>query len=151
MSFAIKLQKNTSPMNKVGKTITDVATATGTLREGTSILDPVVRIDSALSSNMISDVNYAYIEEFGRYYYITNIEIDNNRLWNIHMHVDVLETYKSEIKEQNAVVSRQQNNYNLMLDDGWFMTYQDPKVQTLTFSNPTPFEAQEFILVIAGS
>lgn len=151
MSFVIKLQKNLSPVNKVGKDITDVAIATGILRDGTSIIDPIVRIDSTLSDNMISDVNYAYIEEFGRYYLVTNIEIDNNRLWNVHMHVDVLETYKEQIKEQNAVVSRQENNYNLMLDDGWFMSYQDPIIQTLPFSVAAPFESQEFILVIAGS
>lgn len=151
MSFVIKLQKNLSPVNKVGKDITDVAIATGTLRDGTSIIDPIVRIDSTLSDNMISDVNYAYIEEFGRYYLVTNIEIDNNRLWNVHMHVDVLETYKEQIKEQNAVVARQENNYNLMLDDGWFMSYQDPIIQTLPFSVAAPFESQEFILVIAGS
>lgn len=151
MSFPIKLQKNVSPVNKVGKDISDIATATGTLRTGTSIIDPVIEIETALSENMISDVNYAYIEIFGRWYFVTDIVVNNNKLWTMTMHVDVLETYKATIAKQTAVVSRQENNYNLMLDDGWFMTYQDPKVQIRGFSNPTPFESQEFILVIAGS
>lgn len=153
MSFPIVLQCNTSPVNKVGKSIRDIATATGTLRSGTSILDPIVRIESALSENLISEVNYAHIAVFNRYYLVTNIEIDNNSLWNIHMHVDVLETYKDEIKAQDAVVARQEEKYNLMLDDGWFMTYQNPIVQTLRFSvaNPFPESNKSYILVLAGS
>ena len=151
MSFPIILQKNLSPVNKVDKDITDIATATGTLRSSSSIIDPVLEIQSSLESDILSYVNYAYIALWHRYYFITNIEMDVNGLWVISMHVDVLMSYKTEIRAQNAIVARQERKRNMYLDDGWFMSYQKPIVKQHWFSNPTPFEAQSFILVLAGS
>lgn len=151
MSFQISLQKNTSPPNFVTKSITDVAYATGVLREGTSIIDPTFLIETELSSDMISNVNYLYCAEFGRYYYVTNIIAETGKLWSVHCHVDVLMSYASQIKAQTAVVARQTNQYNMMLDDGWFMAYQDPIIQTKYLSEEAPFEHQEFVLVVAGN
>ena len=151
MSFVVKLQENLSPSNKVTKNITDIATATGTLREGTNILQPTILIESQLDSDILGRVNYAYIELWHRYYYVTNITLDITGLWLISMHVDVLMTYATEIKAQNCIVARQERRYNMYLDDGWFMAYQNPIIQTAYFSNPSPFESHSFILVVAGS
>ena len=153
MSFSIVFYTNTSPVNRVDKTISTVVTATGDLRSGASILNPEVEIENNLSPSVVSAINYAYIAVFGRYYYVTDIRTEVNGLWVVSMHVDVLMTYKTQIRSQNAVVARQETypNYNMYLDDGWFMAYQNPYIQTKVFSNPTPFETQEFVLVIAGS
>lgn len=134
----------------------------GTLRAPSSIIDPVIVMHCDNSEGWRKELNYAYIPEFGRYYFITNIisvegtKVSNTypsptALWELHMHVDVLMTYASQIRAQTAIVSRQANNYNLMLDDGSFMVYQDPIVQTKYFSFDTPFEYQEFVLMVAGS
>lgn len=151
MSFSIVFSTNSSPVNRIDKALTTVITATGTLRDGTSILNPEVEIETALTESMVGAINYAYIEVFGRYYYVTDIKTETNGLWIVSMHVDVLMTYKTEIRAQNAVVARQEASFNMYLDDGWFMAYQNPIIQTKYFSNPTPFETQEFVLVIAGS
>lgn len=151
MSFPIILQENVSPMNKVSKTVTDIATATGNLKEGTSIIDPIIEIESTLDADILSRVNYAYIALFHRYYFVTDITLDITGLWLVSMHVDVLMSYKDTIRAQNGVVARQVNQYNMYLDDGWFMTYQNPEVVDLYFSEPAPFESQEFVLVLAGS
>lgn len=151
MSFPIILQENVSPMNMVSKTVTDIATATGNLKEGTSIIDPIIEIESALEADILSRVNFAYIALFHRYYFVTDITLDITGLWLVSMHVDVLMSYKDAIRAQNGVVARQVNQYNMYLDDGWFMTYQNPRVVDLYFSNPAPFESQEFVLVLAGS
>ena len=144
------LQYNASSPNVVNKSLTDVALATGVLKDKTSILDPIVLIDSTLSSDILSKVNYAHIEIFNRWYYVTNITTTTDRLWEIAMHVDVLNTYKDKIKEQRAVVSRQESQFNMMLDDGWFSCYQDPYVFHRKFSLPSPFTAEEFVLTVAG-
>ena len=49
MSFNIILQRNNSENNKVGKSITDIATVTGTLKEETSIIDPIIKIAGDIS------------------------------------------------------------------------------------------------------
>ena len=151
MSFTVKLQKNTSPANYVTKSLTDIKTCTGTLREGTSIIDPVILLEGDTAANMVSGANYCYIEQFGRYYYITNILSDVTGIWEIHCHVDVLMSFATQIRAQNAIVSRQERRFNMMLDDGWFMAYQDPIIQTKWLSTTSPFEHQEFVLVVAGN
>lgn len=151
MSFDIALYQNTSPVNKVDKSITLVATVSGVLRSGVTVTDPIVLIESQTPATIISGVNYAYISELGRYYYITGIASDANGLWLISMHVDVLMTYRTQIRSQSAIVARQENVYNMYLDDGWFMAYQKPLIQTKYLSIAAPFEHEEYVLVIAGS
>lgn len=160
--FNIDLYTTTSPANKVEKELKLLSTVQGVLRNGSSIIDPVITIQCDNSEIWRKSCNYMRIEEFGRYYYVTDIiALEGTlqsfnwpspaQLWEFHMHVDVLMSYAEDIKKQNAIVSRQAGLYNLMLDDGSFMCYQNPKLQTKTFSVPGPFETQEFVLVVAGS
>jgi len=150
LSFSIQLYTNSSPSNFVTKTITPITAVTGVLRDGCSIVDPVIEIE-AVEADIISKANYLYIEEFGRYYYITDISTSVNGLWGLACHCDVLMTYSSQIKSQKAVLSRQENLRNMYLDDGWFMAYQNPIIVTKYFSILNPFETQEYVLIIAGS
>ncbi|MBD5232339.1 MAG: hypothetical protein HDS66_09370 [Bacteroidales bacterium] len=160
--FTIKFFQNGSATNVVNKQLTGIVDAQGALRRGTSVIDPVIIVHTDGNPLWAKGANYAQIEAFGRYYYITNMiavdgtfesqtQVNPTQLWEIHMHVDVLMSYAQEIKNQKAIVARQASQYNLMLDDGLFMVYQDPKIQTKTFSNATPFETQEFVLIVAGS
>lgn len=151
MSFIVKLQENLSPSNMVTKNISDIATATGVLREGTSILEPTILIDSQLETDILGRVNYAYIELWHRYYYVTDIGLDVTGLWAIHMHVDVLMSYATQIRQQHCIVARQELHYDMYLDDGWFMSYQNPIVKTPYFSVEHPFDDESYILVVAGS
>lgn len=151
MSFAIIGYRCNSAVNVVDKELNEEFTVEGTLRDGSSVIDPVLLIEANAPGFHANDVNYLYIEEFRRYYYITNIISTNYTLWELHCHVDVLMSYKEQIRQQTAIVARQESKYNLMLDDGVFMVYQNPKIQTKTFSVEGPFETQEFVLVVAGS
>lgn len=160
--FDIELQTNASATNVLDKKLTLQNTVSGVLRKGCSIIDPVIIIHTDGSDVWRESFNYFHIPAFNRYYYLTNMVavegsanlpgITNpSQLWEIHGHVDVLMSYSKYIKAQTAIVARQENKYNLMLDDGFFMTYQNPKIQTKLFSVEGPFEHQEFVLVVAGS
>lgn len=151
MSFDIELYRNLSAPNVVDKELELKATFQGTLRFGSSLIDPVIVFQATDPGFHANRTNYIFVEEFHRYYYITNIISTNTTLWEIHCHVDVLMSYKEEIRAQTAIVARQESKYNLMLDDGVFMCYQDPLIQTKKFSVEGPFEQQEFVLVVAGS
>ena len=145
--MTIKLYKNLSDKVVVDKSITQVGSdITGTLREGCSVIDPVIKFESTVGSHL-TECNYAYITEFGRYYYINNI-ICTGKLFEVHMHVDVLMTYKDGIRENSAVISRQERNYNLYLQDGVFKTYSQPHIQVAQF--PNGFSDFEFIFSVAG-
>lgn len=160
--FDIIAYKNASATNVVNKKIEEIVTMRGTLRKACSIIDPVIIVQLDGNEVWRNGFNYIYIDAFKRYYFVTNIinvaggfesttQTNPINLWEIHCHVDVLMSYKEQLLTQKAVVARQETQYNLMLDDGFFMSYQNPKIQTKLFSNPTPFETQEFVLIVAGS
>lgn len=89
-------------------------TLTGTLREGCSVTDPAVVIEAA----SFPAYNYAYISEFGRYYFIDRVDNVAEDLWRLTMHVDVLMSYRgvrtpnaTGIYALSAYVSRSEFSY----------------------------------------
>lgn len=144
--MTINFYVNQSEKNRLDKTLTSAFDLNGELKEDCSIIDPVIKIVSDVSS--MASVNYMYIPSFDRYYFINNVISINNDICEVHAHVDVLSTYKDEIRAQRAIVSRQEKKWNLYLNDGVFKTYQNPYIITKAFSSG--FTSQHFILTIAG-
>lgn len=143
----IKLYNNLSDKIVVDKNITQLGSdLSGTLRDDCSIIDPVIAVESVVGSN-IAKCNYAYIPEFARYYYINNI-VCRGKLFELHMHVDVLMSYRGDIRSNNAVISRQEQHYNLYLQDGVFKEQSNPHYQIMKF--PSGFSSFNFILAVSG-
>lgn len=142
----LKLYKNLSEKNVVDKSITELAVLTGTLRDDCSIINPVIQIEDTAGFDL-KFTNYAYIEEFGRFYYINNI-VCKGHLFELDMHVDVLKTHANGIRANEAVISRQEQNYNLYLQDGVFKTYANPHIQIKQF--PSGFSGYHFVFSVAG-
>lgn len=147
MSFTIVIQRTTSEKNRLTKSLTTIATLTGTLKNETSIIDPVIIVEGNLSDYV--SCNYCTITQFGRSYFVTNIRSVRNNLIELTCHVDVLSTYAAAIRANRAIIKRQENNWNLYLNDGSFNSYQNPYVLTKLF--PNGFNTSQFILAIAGS
>lgn len=149
MSLTIKLYHNSSPVNKIGKKLDDeLVTSNVLLKDDVSILKPVFRVKDVRS---IITYNYLYCSDLQRYYFIDDIVSVNNDLWEISCHVDVLETYKNSILGQTAVIKRQQNKYNLYLNDPDFMTYNNDTIQTKMFSASSFSKTLAYVLVVNGS
>lgn len=144
--FNITLQVNNSEKNRLNKSITDIVTLTGTLRAETSIIDPVIVVEGDLSSFV--NCNYMTINAFNRKYFVNNIRSIRNNLFEITAHVDVLTTYAPQIRENSAIIARQEKKWNLYLNDGVFKTYQNPYIVTKAF--PSGFTEQHFIFSVAG-
>ena len=147
MAFTVALQSNSSPKNQLDKSISGVLSVSGTLKEGTSVIDPVILVQAPLST--LVNANYMTVSAFGRSYFITDIRSIRNDLVEISGHVDVLSTYAAGIRGNNAIIYRQENDWNLYLDDGSFQIYQNPSVLTRPF--PSGFSTLEFVLAVAGS
>lgn len=145
--FNITLQVNNSEKERLDKSITDIATISGTLREKTSLIDPVIVIEGDLSNYV--NCNYMTIPAFNRSYFINNITSVSNNLFEISAHVDVLTTYKTQIRTNDAIIARQEKKWNLYLNDGVFKTYQNPFIVTKAF--PSGFTSQHFVFSVAGN
>ena len=145
--FNIVFYVNSSEKNKIDKTLTEITTMSGTLRNETSIIDPVIIVEGDLSA--FTGCNYMSIETFGRSYFVNNIRSIRDDLFEVSGHVDVLSTYKNAIRKNQAIIRKQQNSWNLYLNDGSLRVYQNPDVIVKTF--PSGFTKQEFVLAVAGS
>lgn len=146
MAFTIKLQRNNSERERLSKEITDISTVTGVLKEETSIIDPVIKIECDLSNFV--NCNYLTIPAFRRSYFVNNIRSIRNGLVEFSCHVDVLSSFASQIRGNTAIIRKQENDWNLYLNDGSFKVYQNPNVLTRAF--PSGFTTQEFVLAVAG-
>lgn len=147
MAFNIILQRNNSELNRVSKSIDNIMTVSGVLKEETSIIDPVIKIECDLSS--VTGCNYLSIPMFGRSYFVNNIRSIRNGLVEFACHVDVLSSFAPGIRANTAIIKRQENDWNLYLNDGSFKVYQNSSVLTKPF--PSGFTTQEFVLAVAGS
>lgn len=143
----IQIQQTTSEKNRIGKDISTLYTASGALREGTSIINPVIRISGA-NIPSLKNANYMYIPDFNRYYFITDIKSIRNGLIEISGHVDVLQTYARQIRNNTAIIKRNANSWNLYIEDGLFKTYANPHIFTKLF--PSGFKNPSFVLSVAG-
>ena len=97
----IALCVNLSEKNKIGKNLSSMNIFVGTLKEETSIINPVVLME--LENPAL--YNYAYIPEFNRYYFITDMVAVRNGLWRVSMHVDVLESFKTSLMNIDVILS----------------------------------------------
>ena len=89
---------------------------TCTLKEPTSIHDPVIQIDPG-SSGTIKRYPYAYISEFGHYYFVVDIVVIHNRLVEYHLREDVLASYKAAIDQRTARIAFSSSNWDPYLPD----------------------------------
>lgn len=96
----------------------------------------------------MAGVNYCYIPEFGRYYYIDDHAKITGGQVEIVCAVDVLMSWKQYFLPLSAVIARQENKWNLYLNDEMFKAYQNPMIQCKKF--PNGFNTQEFVLTLAG-
>lgn len=115
------------------------------IKEQVSVQDPVIRIQS---EDNLSGYNYAYIERYGRYYFINRIETTPDRFWVLHMHSDVLMSRKTQIRALKGTVNRSESLYNFYLNDGQFKALAYRNIVTKTF--PQAVANDSCILMTVG-
>ena len=148
MAFNVILQTNHSEDNRMEKSLTNIATLSGVLRDGTSILDPVIAIEAALTT--LVGCNYLTIPDFGRSYFVRNISSLYNGIVELRCHVDVLSTYVSALEDCSGIIRKNETNFNTYLDDGTFHAYANPIIQVKKFSGSFPALDRDFVLIVAG-
>lgn len=137
----IILYKNNSDSNVIGKDLTNSMTLTGKLQTPTDVLSPSIEIKMFEG---FEKYNYVYIPIFSRYYFITGFSVVDGDKLAINMGVDVLESYKDEIKKLDVHVTRQEaasksNFYlqdNRLVTTGRHLTYVKKANSPVTIYNP---------------
>lgn len=105
----------------VDKTLTDETEKDINILEATSSKNPEVSI----SSESYPSYTYAYIPEFGRYYFIKDIIPLRKGQWKLVLARDILYSKRNELKTNTGIIDRQEFQYNLYQEDPYIGTYQD--------------------------
>ena len=138
----IILYVNRAENERVNKTdyLEKVAEVEGYLRAPSSILTPSIAFelpnqtassvideddediaspdaDVVVDSTLFYSFNYAYIEDFGRFYYMQDVIIERSHIFNCALVVDTLMSFKDAVLGLDAFVDRNEFTYSQMLED----------------------------------
>lgn len=147
MAITMSLYQITDDVNVMGKTIpTATSSHTITLKEGCSIDSPVVTFSAQASA--IAPLNYAYIDMFGRYYWITDRKSLVNGVCELTLESDPLESFKDTIKLCTATITRNENIKNGYLLDERYKAKSYKKIVHKEF--PHALDDMSIILMTVG-
>lgn len=149
--MTIEFMLNSAEPQVLEKNPTSIISVEGSLRNDSPISQPSILVED--NDDFITSTNYAYIQEFGRYYYIQEITHVRNKLWIVDMKCDVLMSFSSSIKFSMALIDSTTfegelgiNKY--MQADSYLSTI---KHKTDIVSFPSGFDSDPyFILITAG-
>lgn len=111
-STSVTFYTNSSDNNVLNKSISSTTSATVVFKENVDLIEPVLILQN---NSYIQASNY--MQMLGRYYYITSIECMPGNLLKVNARVDVLMSYRDQIKANTAIITRNANNINTYIPD----------------------------------
>lgn len=127
--------------NKVNKSPSQSTVLTGDLKTTVddtdskfSLKNPIILIrydESILSSAFV------YAKVFNKYYFIDDIIASNERLFELHLTLDVLYCYRSQINDTHIIAGYEQNYYNPYIPDKRVLTSSSQITEVKTTNLPS--------------
>ena len=142
------LYKNSSENNVIGKSLAQIKSVEANLKNDVSIINPTLVLN--YTANILNS-NYCFIPKFNRYYFIDEIVPITGDRCIVKCRVDVLESFKEDIKSLTVILDKTQSIYksNKYLDDGSFVVENKDFNTIHNFPNGFNDEGT-FILICAG-
>ena len=142
----LRLCVNNSEKNKINKSLTAGVTLSGTLRNESNVVNPSI----AINMENPTIYNYAYIEDFKRYYFITDYISLRTGIWQINLKSDVLMSFKDSILASSVLINNTETTgKNTYLSSSSWVSNCKAKTDILAFSNGLLDDGQ-YILITAG-
>ena len=145
------LYNNKSDKRQLVKNITEIKTISATAKGEINIISPTLILEY-----FSTDFNYCYISDFKRYYFVNSITLLTGQRVQINLTVDVLMTYKEEIKNLTVNVLRYENIVPTFLTDSRIPIFSDTVQKVIEFpenifnlENPEE-NSKNFLLTVAG-
>ena len=136
---------------KINKKInsTKIPVGTGTtlnvvLKSPSSIINPRFELNQYL------DVNYCYVAEFNRYYFINEIKYENP-LWTYSCNVDVLASFKNDIGNSTKYVLRSASQRNELLIDNSAPMIATNDTNSTAIINVNNMASGKFVVGVVGN
>lgn len=142
----IDFYKNTVPKNRLYRKLTGHIVSQGHLIDPCDVLNPVIKM--AYNAYQVN-INYAYIADFGRYYFIEDYVIEGDTI-TLHMHVDVLFTYRNTILNSQCVAERSSSAFSIGLNDPFIVPEQGYRYNVSKFPYTFGGANSSYILTVTG-
>ena len=146
MSITVNCYTNYSDRRKAQKNLVLIDTKSVELKGDVDLRNPVLILTGDAAT--YAACNYIEIPAFNRSYFASFTSIPGGML-EARCTCDVLSSaWAHGLKDLNAILARQQENFNLYLNDGTFQAYANDQVVTKEFS--AGFSTPSYVLVVAG-
>lgn len=123
---------NNSDSNELNKNINLITELQCNVnRDNLDILSPILFLSYFDIKKL--NINYCYIEELNRYYFIDSYTIEKNNLIKLQLETDVLMTFKNDILLSSGIVKETKNNQNNFSSQFELLDTKQQKI--LYFSN----------------
>lgn len=143
----ITLYNQTIALDHMQRNMANPVTITGYLREACDIIAPDITLNY---NGAVTGKNYAYIPDFGRYYYFRKPPTIEGDIMELHLYADSLYNYRNEIYKAHCIAERSSSLYELMLED----TAVNAVAGYEIFSCSLPYEFRPdmgvYVLTVAG-
>lgn len=129
-----------SENNRLEKVLENETLLSGTMKNAIDLINPVLQVCTNLMQ-----FNYCYIPSLSRYYFIEKVEITRTHLYTLYLKIDVLQTYKEQIKNLKVVLSGSKSNpYYKNYIDG-----VDVRTDYKTYQFENNFEENGEVILVA--
>lgn len=141
----------TAPNNALDKLTTAelVASYSGPATIDVSDLNPTLILEES-GGGFGRTANWAYIIDFGRFYFIKEcIQTTARNLATYKLELDVLQTFGGALRDLDVVVERTTDNYDMYLKDPMIPVDCRKTVAYRPFSS-TPFHDASIVMLVLG-
>ena len=143
----IKLYNTRSENNKLNKLLTQIQEiGNAKILNQASVLNLTITIKRDLVSDF-TNVNYVYIDNFSRYYFVEDVKIENGFLI-LNCRCDVLMSHREQISNIYCTIERNQNQSNGYLYDNNYKVLSYENIVCKQF--PKGLTTNGIILMTAG-
>lgn len=131
-----------SENNAINKTLSNEIEYDIRVKKQTSVVNPVI----ILKSDTYITSNYAYIPKFNRYYFIRDIRVFPNKIYELSLQCDVLESFKNDILNSYATITEDETGNNYIDKD--YVKEVRKNVEYVDFAKPfLSYENGDYILI----
>lgn len=124
-----------------------IATLDIRLKDKTDLLNP--KMELKVFSGW-EKANYCYIPKLNRYYFINDINLGNANVLNMGCHVDVLMSYKNEIKKLNCLIERNEFLFNGKIIDNELLVKTNRNISNKQLGSLPSISGGVFALTVMG-
>ena len=110
----VKLYQNNSDNRACRKNLSGETTISCQILDSVSIQSPTLLIRK---NQLPNNINYCYISDFNRYYYISNISIYDGECFALSLKCDVLMSFYPSFASSPCIAKRSTSNYNPLIED----------------------------------